>query len=83
LKIYRGKGCGHCNHTGYKGRIALYEVMKISENLKLLILNGAPVNELKAQARQEGMKTLRDSGLKKIREGVTSIEEVLRVSFDD
>lgn len=83
LKIYKGKGCSICNNTGYKGRIAIYEVMKISENLKLLILNGAPVNELKTQARKEGMKTLRDSGLQKIREGVTTIEEVLRVSFDD
>ncbi|MEW5803397.1 MAG: type IV-A pilus assembly ATPase PilB [bacterium] len=83
MKIYKGKGCGNCNNTGYKGRIALYEVMKISESIKLLILNGAPINELKAQARKEGMKTLRDSGLQKIREGVTSIEEVLRVSFDD
>ncbi|MEW6379535.1 MAG: type IV-A pilus assembly ATPase PilB [bacterium] len=83
LKIFKGKGCSACNNTGYKGRVALYEVMKITEGLKLQILNGAPVNELKAQARREGMRTLRDSGLQKIREGVTTIEEVLRVSFDD
>ncbi|MGA1874989.1 MAG: type IV-A pilus assembly ATPase PilB [bacterium] len=83
LKILKGKGCSNCGKTGFKGRVAIYEVMKITESIKELILSGAPINELKKKARQEGMRTLRDSGLQKIREGVTTIEEVLRVSMAD
>lgn len=81
LKIFKGKGCQNCAGTGFKGRLALYEVMKITEHIKILILEGAPINEIKKQARQKGMRTLRDSGLQKIREGITTIEEVLRVSI--
>lgn len=80
LKIYKGKGCNNCGNTGYKGRLALYEVMKITENIKELILNEAPINEIKKIARQGGMQTLRDSGMQKIREGTTTIDEVLRVT---
>ena len=80
LKICRGKGCSNCAGTGYKGRLALYEVMKITEPIKELILTGAPINEIKRQARAGGMRTLRDSGLQKIRQGIITIEEVLRVT---
>ncbi|MFN3739416.1 MAG: type IV-A pilus assembly ATPase PilB [Thermodesulfovibrionales bacterium] len=83
IKVYKGKGCPSCNNTGYKGRIALYEVMTIKDELKELILEGASAGELKKAAIKLGMKTLRMSGLTKIKEGITTIEEVLRVTFGD
>ncbi len=74
----KGAGCERCNGTGYKGRVGLYEVMEISEALRELILVGASSLELRRKAVEEGMLTLRQSGLTKIREGVTTIEEVVR-----
>ncbi|MCK5286913.1 MAG: type IV-A pilus assembly ATPase PilB [Thermodesulfovibrionia bacterium] len=83
IKCFRGKGCPTCNDTGYKGRIALYEVMPVKAELKELILEGASTGEIKKTAVKLGMNTLRMSGLSKIREGVTTIEEVVRVTFGD
>jgi len=83
LTCYAGKGCPTCNNTGYKGRVALYEVMPIGEEMRELVLRGASVSEIKQQAVALGMDTLRRAGLSKIREGVTTIEEVLRSSFAD
>ncbi len=83
FKCVRGKGCPSCNGTGYKGRIALYEVMPVKEELKELILKGGSTSEIKKMAVTLGMKTLRMSGLTKVKEGLTSIEEVLRVTFED
>ena len=80
---YRGKGCPMCGNTGFKGRVALYEVMPIDENIKDLILMGASASELKKGATQQGMKTLRQSGLTKIAEGITSVSEVLRTTIAD
>ncbi len=74
----RGTGCEVCNQTGYKGRVGLYEVMEISDELRELILVGASGLELKRKAVEEGMITLRRSGLRKVMEGVTTIEEVAR-----
>ncbi len=74
----RGKGCDRCNGSGYKGRVGLYEVMEITEELRELILVGASALELKRKAVDEGMITLRRSGLRKVIEGVTTIEEVAR-----
>jgi type IV pilus assembly protein PilB len=74
----KGKGCEKCNNTGYKGRVGLYEVMEISEELRELILVGASGLELRRKAVDEGMITLRRSGLHKVIEGVTTIEEVAR-----
>jgi type IV pilus assembly protein PilB len=74
----RGKGCERCNLTGYKGRVGLYEVMEVTETLRELILVGASALELKRKAVDEGMITLRRSGLRKVMEGVTTIEEVAR-----
>jgi type IV pilus assembly protein PilB len=76
--IWKGRGCGVCNGTGYKGRIGLYEVMEISEGIRDLVMVGATAVEIKRKALEEGMLTLRQSGLEKIRAGTTSIEEVLR-----
>jgi type IV pilus assembly protein PilB len=74
----KGTGCERCNMTGYKGRVGLYEVMEIGEELKELILVGASGVELRRKAVDEGMITLRQSGLRKVKEGVTTIEEVVR-----
>jgi type IV pilus assembly protein PilB len=82
-KLYKGEGCRTCSNTGYKGRIALYEVMPFNEPLKELVLQGSSTAELKAEAIRIGMKSLRQSGLSKVLEGVTSIEEVARVTAAD
>ena len=74
----RGKGCEKCNQTGYRGRVGLYEVMDISDELRELVLVGASAPELRRKAVDDGMVTLRSSGLRKIKDGVTSMEEVLR-----
>ncbi len=76
--VYSGKGCGTCNNTGYKGRVGLYEVMEISDELRELILVGASALELKKKALELGMITLRRSGLTKVAAGLTTMEEVLR-----
>jgi type IV pilus assembly protein PilB len=78
LKLFRGRGCERCSNTGYKGRIALYEVMEVEDDIREMILSGASSNELRIKAIQNGMITLRGSGLQKIRDGVTTMEEVLR-----
>ena len=83
LVVYKGKGCDVCNKTGYKGRVALYEVMPVKEELRELILQGASADELKKKAMSLGMKTLRMSGLSKVKEGMTTIEEVLDSTFAD
>ena len=80
---YKGTGCAQCSDTGYKGRIALYEVMPITDSLKELILNGASSMELKELAIAEGMKTLRMSGITKLMEGTTTVSEVVRTSVKD
>lgn len=80
---YKGEGCNTCNNTGYKGRVALYEVMPVKEEIKELILQGASALEIKRLAIKLGMKTLRMSGLTKIKEGLTSIEEVVGTTFAD
>src|SRR5215216_2892905 len=78
IKTYKGKGCSTCNNTGYKGRIGLYEVMEITDEIRELILIGASALELRKKAVDDGMITLRESGLYKIRLGVTTPEEVVR-----
>jgi len=83
IEIYHGKGCSKCSGTGYKGRVALYECMTISDQIKEFILNGASTAEVKRQAIKEGMITLRGSGLTFLKEGVTTLEEVLRVTAPD
>ncbi|MEP6718270.1 MAG: type IV-A pilus assembly ATPase PilB [bacterium] len=78
LKTYKGKGCATCNNTGYKGRIGLYEVMEVNDDIRELILIGASSLELRKKAIEDGMITLRESGLQKIRAGLTTLEEVVR-----
>ncbi len=74
----KGAGCERCNNTGYKGRVGLYEVMELTDELRELVLVGASALELRRKAIEEGMLTLRQSGLRKVKEGLTTIEEVAR-----
>jgi type IV pilus assembly protein PilB len=78
IKIAKGKGCPSCNGTGYKGRAGLYEVMEVDDEIRELILVGASAVELKKKAMERGMITLRRSGLIKVMDGVTTLEEVAR-----
>ena len=78
LRVHRGRGCPACNGTGYKGRVGLYEVMEMTEAIRDLVMVGATAVEIKKKALEEGMLTLRQSGLEKVRQGTTSLEEVLR-----
>ena len=78
LKTFKGKGCSTCNNTGYKGRIGLYEVMEVNDEIRELILIGASSLELRKKAIEDGMITLRESGLQKVRDGLTTLEEVVR-----
>lgn len=78
IKCYKGRGCQTCNGTGFKGRVGLYEVMEITDELRELIIIGASAIELRKKAIELGMITLRESGLCKIRQGITTIEEVVR-----
>jgi len=78
LKVYRGRGCDACLGTGFKGRVGLYEVMEVTDELRELIIIGASAIELRKKAMELGMITLRGSGLAKLREGITTIEEVVK-----
>ena len=78
VQVMKGKGCERCNNTGYKGRVALIEVLEISEEIREMVLSGASSIEIKRKGIEEGMLSLRRSGLVKIKEGVTTIEEVVR-----
>jgi type IV pilus assembly protein PilB len=82
-QLVKGAGCRTCNNTGYKGRVALYEVMRFTDNLKEMVLQGAPTAELKMGAIRNGMMSLRMSGIQKVLDGVTTTEEILRVTMSD
>jgi type IV pilus assembly protein PilB len=83
FNVHHGVGCRTCNSTGHKGRIAVYEIMTMSDELSEFVLNGASTLELKREAIRQGMKTLRMSGLTKLAEGVTSMKEVVRATAAD
>jgi type IV pilus assembly protein PilB len=80
VTLYKGRGCQSCSGTGMKGRVAIYEIMPISMELRDLILKDAPTGELRRVAQTQGMKTLRQAGLLKVLEGTTTVEEILRVT---
>jgi type IV pilus assembly protein PilB len=82
-KVYKGRGCKTCADKGYKGRIALYEVMPFNEALKEQVLQGVSSAELKGAMIREGVRTLRMSGIRKILEGVTTVEEITRTTAPD
>jgi type IV pilus assembly protein PilB len=81
VTFFKGKGCQTCNFTGMKGRVALYEVMPVTEELRTIILKGGQTAEIREMAQSQGMKTLRQAGLQKVLEGTTTVEEVLRVTL--
>jgi type IV pilus assembly protein PilB len=83
LKVFKGSGCRECNNTGYRGRVALYEVMPFNDRLKELVLQGSSTAELKDEMIRQGIQTLRMAGLAKIRAGVTTIDEIVRTTAAD
>jgi len=83
FNVMKGSGCRNCNNTGYKGRLACYEIMPMSEEIREFVLNGASTLEVKREAVRQGMQTLRMSALNKLKEGVTTIEEVGRITSAD
>ena len=83
VTLYHAKGCEHCGHTGYFGRLSIIEVMPMTDALRSLVMRHATASELRAAAITGGMETMYENGLKKAVEGVTTIEEVLRVTRED
>ena len=82
-KVYKGRGCDHCNNTGYRGRVGLYELLSVNEEIKDLIIESASTELLRDAARRNGMVPLRDAGLERAFEGLTTIEEVIRETILD
>ena len=81
-QVYRGRGCANCHHTGYKGRGGIFELLIMNQSMKHLVLDTADSNDIKTQAVQNGMITLRQDGANKVLEGITTIEEVYRVTTE-
>lgn len=81
--FYKGEGCDRCRQTGYKGRVGLYEVMSLDDQMRDAILNGVPAQHLKKLAAEKGMETLRMAGIRKVLEGITTIEEILSSTMAD
>lgn len=81
--FYKGAGCSECNGTGYKGRVGIYEVLTISPEIREMILNKAPLDEIRRKAIQQGMITLREAAILKLKRGLTTVEEVLRVTMEE
>ena len=79
-RTFYGKGCDNCKSSGYRGRVAIYEMLFINDALRELMANKVSVRQIKAKAKEIGFKTLFDAGVEKIKEGVTTAEEVLRVA---
>jgi len=83
LTLYRGGGCEYCRFTGYRGRTAIFELMRMTGTIRELTLERRPATEIKKRARAEGMTTLREAGWRKATDGITTVEEVLRVTEDE
>ncbi|GAH47793.1 unnamed protein product, partial [marine sediment metagenome] len=82
-KLVRGPGCRQCSHTGYFGRTAIFQFFEVNSSVKRLIFEGANIHTLRAEATRQGMKTLRESAIEKLRQGVTTVEEVLSVTLEE
>jgi general secretion pathway protein E/type IV pilus assembly protein PilB len=82
-ELYRGRGCPACSLTGYKGRKGIFEIFQVDDNIQRLIFDHVTATELRARAREMGMRTLREDGLLKVAAGVTTLEEVLRATMGD
>jgi len=83
VQLYRGKGCGACGQTGYLGRRGIYEIFVITEDVQALIYKQLPASDLRIKARELGMRTLREDGLRKVLSGITTLEEVIGVTMGD
>jgi type IV pilus assembly protein PilB len=83
IQVFKGKGCQVCNHSGYKGRVAIYEVLEITPVVKEIILRGGSTDEIKRQAIKDGMKTLRMCALTKVAQGLTTLDECVSNSSSD
>src|SRR5579862_161759 len=81
LRLYRGRGCDFCRGTGYRGRIGVFELMVMTDRLRAIVLGGGSADQLRASAREDGMRLMRQDGVEKVLEGVTTVEELLRVIF--
>jgi type IV pilus assembly protein PilB len=81
VELYAGKGCDQCNQTGYKGRVAIHEILTVTPNIQEMILGGASDNNLRQAALEDGMISLKDDGVDKVRQGVTTISEIMRATF--
>ncbi len=79
FKLWRGKGCINCNNTGYRGRIGLFEVLEMSDEIEELVLNSATVSEINEKAVEQKMLTIEQDGLQKVLSGITTIDEIWRV----
>lgn len=82
LELYKGKGCPNCSSTGFKGRIGIFELLIINDEIRELVINNVSTTEIGRRAKELGMRTLRDDGLEKVRRGYTTIQEVMRVTQD-
>jgi type IV pilus assembly protein PilB len=83
VKVFKGVGCSACANTGYRGRMAIHEILYINPELQEAIVKQRPANELKEVAIKHGMRTLRQAGLRKVAMGVTTLDEIIRVTFAD
>ena len=78
--VYKGKGCKECHDSGYKGQVGLFEMLKVDEKIRKLIVNGVSEAEIEIAAKKNGMKTMLEDGLKKAAAGITTYEEIMRVT---
>ena len=83
VTLYRGRGCNHCGLTGYSGRKGIFEIFLVSDEIQKLIYKQVPSNQIRQVARESGMRTLREDGVRKVVAGVTTVEEVMRVTMGD
>jgi type II secretory ATPase GspE/PulE/Tfp pilus assembly ATPase PilB-like protein len=82
-QLYKGKGCDACKNSGYAGRLGIYELLHVSDEIKKSVVARAAANEIKKIALKEGMRTLRDDGMDKLKRGITTVEELLRVTAEE
>ncbi|MEL6899222.1 MAG: pilus assembly protein PilB, partial [Planctomycetota bacterium] len=83
VKLYRSTGCVKCNNTGYKGRVGLFELMVMNDVIREMVMNNASTDELRDEASKHGLITLRDFGMRLAKEGITSLEEIVRETIEE
>jgi type II secretory ATPase GspE/PulE/Tfp pilus assembly ATPase PilB-like protein len=81
LRLHRGRGCDHCHGTGYRGRIGVFELLVMNDRLRGIVVGGASLDQLRTTAQEQGMRLLWQDGVQKVLQGVTTVEELLRVVF--